>query len=637
MTATLLPNAKQQFIDGNGKPLAGASVYFYIPNTSTFKSTWQDPAQTILNTNPVILDASGEAIIWGSGTYRQVVNDVNGNLIWDQITEDANAGLTGDMTDDIFVAGPDFTPGVTTQLTLSAGAGSITNTWIFFDSAYQADNQIASLSGTTLTFASPIPVGIQLITVKIGTTVAIGVPPSGSVTNDTIAPNANIDGTKLAFLQAGVGAVRRTVQSKLRETISVTDFGAKGDGVTDDTAAIAAAMNSLSSSGGDVYFPPGQYLATSFPDLTNRSNVRIWGDGGESAGAAAPAAILINAAGSTSFINAPGAVALGIEGIQFIVKNGSFNGFIVALGSSPSNAAFCKIKRCSFFGGATARYVAKGISLDKTIESEIDSCSFGELLFAIAGSSNSSFSNVARIANCQFIDTAQIPIQGGGMAWRILGCTFEGYNNGTPGNVLAGAMINFSTNPFNGIEFAGNWLGDVQTNGGTWLSFAGGGIDIHGGNFFGGNAGSDAIFLQNTDSANIEGNTFNTFGSAISFGSGNAPNIFVGPNEWQSVSNRFGSTSGWPGYAGPMFYEPLSNAKMQLRGTVNVTAGTPAAVNFPFNLAAAPETILLSFAGANGTATEPFPSSQNASGFAVNVSGSGNASVNWLAVGPLPN
>lgn len=89
MSATLLPNAKQQFFDGNGTPLAGGSVAFYAPGTTMPKNTWQDSGETILNTNPVILDLAGEALIYGSGQYRQVVKDSNGNLIWDQLTQDA--------------------------------------------------------------------------------------------------------------------------------------------------------------------------------------------------------------------------------------------------------------------------------------------------------------------------------------------------------------------------------------------------------------------------------------------------------------------------------------------------------------------------------------------------------------------
>lgn len=86
--AALLPNGEQTFLDANGDPLASGDVYFYIPTTSTPKDTWQDPNQTSLNTNPVHLDSAGRAIIYGSGSYRQVVKDVDGNTIWDQLTAD---------------------------------------------------------------------------------------------------------------------------------------------------------------------------------------------------------------------------------------------------------------------------------------------------------------------------------------------------------------------------------------------------------------------------------------------------------------------------------------------------------------------------------------------------------------------
>lgn len=85
-TASLLPNALQQFFDVNGNPLSSGTVAFYIPNTSTFSTTWQDAGETIPNTNPVVLDAAGRAQIYGYGPYREVVKDVNGNLIWDQVT-----------------------------------------------------------------------------------------------------------------------------------------------------------------------------------------------------------------------------------------------------------------------------------------------------------------------------------------------------------------------------------------------------------------------------------------------------------------------------------------------------------------------------------------------------------------------
>lgn len=93
--ATLLPNAVQQFIDANGNPLASGEVFFYVPATTTAKDTWADAGENTLNPNPIILNASGEnpnGGIYGSGQYRQVVYDADGNLVWDRLTADTAVG-----------------------------------------------------------------------------------------------------------------------------------------------------------------------------------------------------------------------------------------------------------------------------------------------------------------------------------------------------------------------------------------------------------------------------------------------------------------------------------------------------------------------------------------------------------------
>ena len=87
-TGQLVPNGKAGFVDANGRPLAGGKIYFYSVGTSTPKDTWQDVNETVLNTNPVILNARGEASIYGSGAYRQVVRDASDVLIWDAVIPD---------------------------------------------------------------------------------------------------------------------------------------------------------------------------------------------------------------------------------------------------------------------------------------------------------------------------------------------------------------------------------------------------------------------------------------------------------------------------------------------------------------------------------------------------------------------
>ena len=95
MTASLVPNAKQQFEDINGNPLVGGFVYFYVINTLTPKDTWQDSAQQVLNTNPVILDSRGQAVIYGVGDYRQILTDSLGNLIWDKPVQGFQTSVFG--------------------------------------------------------------------------------------------------------------------------------------------------------------------------------------------------------------------------------------------------------------------------------------------------------------------------------------------------------------------------------------------------------------------------------------------------------------------------------------------------------------------------------------------------------------
>jgi len=97
-----------------------------------------------------------------------------------------------------------------------------------------------------------------------------------------------IPGTQVDFVQAGTGAVTRTMQNKVREyAVSVKDFGAVGDGVTDDRTAINNAFSAVITRGsGTVFFPYGTYYVseyignTDYAGVTQEVNIAVIGEPG---------------------------------------------------------------------------------------------------------------------------------------------------------------------------------------------------------------------------------------------------------------------------------------------------------------------------------------------------------------------
>lgn len=74
---------------------------------------------------------------------------------------------------------------------------------------------------------------------------------------------SSLGSSVIGFIQSGIGAIRRSMQDKSRELVSVKDFGAVGDGVADDTDAIRKAIAAVAAAGGgEVRLPNGRYRIT---------------------------------------------------------------------------------------------------------------------------------------------------------------------------------------------------------------------------------------------------------------------------------------------------------------------------------------------------------------------------------------
>lgn len=121
MSTELLPNIRSRFCDANNVPLAGGKLYTYEAGTTVPLATYTDQAATTPNTNPIILDDNGEAVIFiTSGVqYKFVLKDANDVQIWSQDNA-SGVGFSGNL-----------------------GTGDVVGP------AASVNNEIALLSGTT--------------------------------------------------------------------------------------------------------------------------------------------------------------------------------------------------------------------------------------------------------------------------------------------------------------------------------------------------------------------------------------------------------------------------------------------------------------------------------------------------------
>jgi len=100
-------------------------------------------------------------------------------------------------------------------------------------------------------------------------TPALGTPASGTLTNCT-----GLLSTGMLFTSAETGAASRTARAKLQEIVNVLDFGAVGDGATDDSTSIASAI----ATGKDVFIPGGLTFLTTAQTISTAKQ-RVYGAG----------------------------------------------------------------------------------------------------------------------------------------------------------------------------------------------------------------------------------------------------------------------------------------------------------------------------------------------------------------------
>lgn len=255
-----------QLFNDNGDPLAGGKIYTYAAGTTTNATTYTNTSGAIAHSNPIVLDGagrvpSGEIWLTDGISYKFVVKDSSDALIG---TYDNLVGINSNFVNftaqqEIQTATAGQTVFTLTTMQYQPGTNSLA---VFVDGVNQygpgASYAYVETNATTVTFTTGLHVGAD---VKFTTT---------SLTTGN-ATSADV----VSYTPPFPGGVTTNVEFKLAQTISVKDFGAVGDGVTDDTAAIQAAIE-YASDGGELWFPKGSYSISEI--YFNKTYQTIWFD-----------------------------------------------------------------------------------------------------------------------------------------------------------------------------------------------------------------------------------------------------------------------------------------------------------------------------------------------------------------------
>lgn len=229
LVTALMPEGRQRYYNNDGTPCAGGQLSTFAAGTTAPKATYADAAGTVPNPTTITLDAKGEAVVYWSGAYKVALFQADGTQVTGYPVDNINTDPAG-LLDLLTGAGADKI-GTGTD-TVGSALSSLRLADYAALRAYSGPQKSVYVSG-------------YLATAK----------PSG------VAGAFVLDSTDLVTADDGglciVDHLGRRWKRSYAGPVFATWYGAKGDGVADDTLPILAALAI-----GAAFLPPGTYKTT---------------------------------------------------------------------------------------------------------------------------------------------------------------------------------------------------------------------------------------------------------------------------------------------------------------------------------------------------------------------------------------
>jgi hypothetical protein len=240
------------------------------------------------------------------------------------LTSQASVGYLGDGVSTAFPVPFQFPSGSELSVQLINASASTTVT-LSYPSQYSVSGAGVA-SGGTVTLATAPASGLTVYIARaLALTQSTSLRKQGAFTPATheaaldrltmqvqqVSAAQAVPALTTTMVKATGSSQTRSLQDRFADTVSVKDFGAVGDGTTDDTSAFEAAIVAVSSTkGGIVYVPPGQYKTSRRLDLP--APIRLRGGGTGRSCAAASTCITVSAS-TTAIWAMPSSINGGIE------------------------------------------------------------------------------------------------------------------------------------------------------------------------------------------------------------------------------------------------------------------------------------------------------------------------------------